>query len=94
MGETVKKILERVVGIEPASSAWKAAALPLCYTRTALVYVMTNVNGGGRRTRTFEAYAADLQSAPFATRDIPPFTRPPERGLIKTPTLKSIVKKQ
>ena len=25
--------LERVVGIEPASSAWKAAALPLCYTR-------------------------------------------------------------
>lgn len=54
---------------------------------------MTNVNGGGRRTRTFEAYAADLQSAPFATRDIPPFTRPPERGLIKTPNLKSIVKK-
>ncbi len=27
------KTLERVVGIEPASSAWKAAALPLCYTR-------------------------------------------------------------
>src|SRR5687767_1360461 len=25
--------LERVAGIEPASSAWKAAALPLCYTR-------------------------------------------------------------
>ena len=26
-------LLERVAGIEPASSAWKAAALPLCYTR-------------------------------------------------------------
>ena len=25
--------MERVAGIEPASSAWKAAALPLCYTR-------------------------------------------------------------
>src|ERR1700710_1774547 len=27
--------LERVAGIEPASSAWKAAALPLCYTRVS-----------------------------------------------------------
>ena len=27
------KPLERVDGIEPTSSAWKAAALPLCYTR-------------------------------------------------------------
>ena len=28
-----KKIMERVMGIEPTSSAWKAEALPLCYTR-------------------------------------------------------------
>ena len=27
-------LLERVKGIEPSSSAWKAAALPLSYTRT------------------------------------------------------------
>ena len=27
--------VERVAGIEPAYSAWKAAALPLCYTRVA-----------------------------------------------------------
>jgi hypothetical protein len=27
------KILERVKGIEPSYSAWKAAALPLSYTR-------------------------------------------------------------
>lgn len=30
-------LLERVAGIEPASSAWKAAALPLSYTRMLLV---------------------------------------------------------
>ena len=29
--------LERVKGIEPSYSAWKAAALPLSYTRTALL---------------------------------------------------------
>ena len=29
------KRLERVKGIEPSSSAWKAVALPLSYTRTA-----------------------------------------------------------
>ena len=28
--------LERVAGIEPAYSAWKAAALPLSYTRAEL----------------------------------------------------------
>lgn len=27
--------LERVEGIEPSSSAWKAVALPLSYTRTS-----------------------------------------------------------
>ncbi len=27
--------MERVTGIEPVSTAWKAAALPLCYTRLA-----------------------------------------------------------
>jgi hypothetical protein len=29
------KSLERVKGIEPSYSAWKAAALPLSYTRIA-----------------------------------------------------------
>src|ERR671932_2012845 len=36
--------LERVKGIEPSSSAWKAAALPLSYTRAAA--------GGGGWIRT------------------------------------------
>ena len=31
-----KVALERVKGIEPSSSAWEAAALPLSYTRKAL----------------------------------------------------------
>src|SRR5436190_11308849 len=33
----LKVKLERVAGIEPAYSAWKAAALPLCYTRLARI---------------------------------------------------------
>src|SRR5690606_41670330 len=31
--QKVKRLLERVKGIEPSSSAWKAVALPLSYTR-------------------------------------------------------------
>jgi hypothetical protein len=31
------KTLERVKGIEPSYSAWKAAALPLSYTRARLI---------------------------------------------------------
>ena len=30
--------MERVTGIEPASSAWKAEALPLCYTRSKIFW--------------------------------------------------------
>ena len=54
-----QKRLERVAGIEPAYSAWKAAALPLCYTRigydachnhkthTRLAVVLLSVSGKG-----------------------------------------------
>ena len=35
--------MERVTGIEPVYSAWKAAALPLSYTRTRLDVI---VRGG------------------------------------------------
>lgn len=55
------------MGIEPTLSAWKAEVLPLNYTRR-----QTHANGGGRRIRTFEAEAADLQSAPFNHSGIPP----------------------
>ena len=33
----LRRRLERVVGIGPTLSAWKAEALPLCYTRERLV---------------------------------------------------------
>ena len=58
--KAVKYFLERVMGIEPTQSAWKAEVLPLNYTRLvcrqpiALLYVYT---GGGGRIRTFEGRA-------------------------------------
>ena len=36
--EGLREKLERVKGIEPSYSAWKAAALPLSYTREALCH--------------------------------------------------------
>ena len=39
-GKSFKR-LERVMGIEPTYSAWKAAALPLSYTRTRLLYAIS-----------------------------------------------------
>ena len=59
--------MERVAGIEPASSAWKAEVLPLNYTRLT--------TGGGGWIRTTEAYASDLQSDPFGHSGTPPETR-------------------
>ena len=38
----VRKRLERVKGIEPSSSAWKAVALPLSYTRRNASHVSEN----------------------------------------------------
>jgi hypothetical protein len=46
--------LERVKGIEPSSSAWKAVALPLSYTRD-------QTTGDGRR-RTEEHFIRRLSS--------------------------------
>ena len=47
--------MERVVGIEPTLSAWKAEVLPLNYTRLmATSFLFT---GGGGRIRTFEGRA-------------------------------------
>ena len=41
--------MERVMGIEPTSPAWKAEALPLSYTRlpSTLVYTRFVVEGVG-----------------------------------------------
>ena len=58
--------LERVAGIEPASSAWKAEVLPLYHTRITVI-------GGGGWIRTTEARASDLQSDPFGHSGTPPY---------------------
>ena len=50
--------LERVKGIEPSYSAWKAAALPLSYTRRQ------NKGGGRGRTRTYEGVSQRIYSPP------------------------------
>ena len=47
--------MERVMGIEPTPSAWKAEVLPLNYTR---------LSGGGGRIRTYEGISQQIYSLP------------------------------
>ena len=65
--------MERAAGIEPASSAWKAEVIAIIRctqcNSTELFYLEY---GGGGRIRTIEAFAADLQSAPFGHSGTPP----------------------
>ena len=58
-------------GIEPSSSAWKAVALPLSYTRESPCEDWWERQDSNLRRRK----PADLQSAPFATRDTLPNRR-------------------
>src|ERR1700738_1810502 len=74
------KSLERVKGIEPSSSAWKAVALPLSYTRFEITEdggrmstraicppsssVLYPALGGGGRTRTYEGVSQRIYSPP------------------------------
>jgi hypothetical protein len=60
-------IWERVMGIEPTQSAWKAEVLPLNYTRSKQVFKME-----GEGFEPSKAEPADLQSAPFNHSGIPP----------------------
>ena len=64
--------MERVVGIEPTSSAWKAEVLPLNYTRRCtapadLEPIRSRLHpgqscGGGGRIRTFEGVSRQIYS--------------------------------
>jgi hypothetical protein len=78
--------MERVAGIEPAPSAWKAEVLPLNHTRRLLFddyhYQVKNQSltrgfrsGGGGWIRTTEARASDLQSDPFGHSGTPPSSK-------------------
>lgn len=55
--------MERVAGIEPALSAWKAEVLPLNYTRAKFGF-------GGGRIRTFEGVSRQIYSLfPLTARE-------------------------
>src|ERR1700684_3307736 len=66
--------MERVVGIEPTSSAWKAEVLPLNYTRLVddawvtqfplryCRYRIRPLRGGGGRIRTYEGVSRQIYS--------------------------------
>ncbi len=68
----IKAELERVAGIEPASSAWKAEVLPLNYTRQIRFAPSLHlricpsyarpVRGGGGRIRTYEGVSRQIYS--------------------------------
>ena len=45
------KRLERVSGIEPPSSAWKAVALPLSYTRNVLAHSSCSTSAAGQEAQ-------------------------------------------
>ena len=62
--------LERVAGIEPASSAWKAEVLPLNYTRGSLGRRYKLVEGEGFEPS--KSMTSDLQSDPFGRSGTPP----------------------
>ncbi len=61
--------LERVAGIEPAPSAWKAEVLPLNYTRLHTTFTQM-VEGEGFEPS--KAEPSDLQSDPFDRSGTPP----------------------
>ena len=74
--------MERVMGIEPTQSAWKAEILPLNYTRTTFhSYLSTQIASvlypgkkmvEGEGFEPSKAEPADLQSAPFGHSGTPP----------------------
>ena len=65
--------LERVAGIEPASLAWKASALPLSYTRPEELVGEAGFEPATSASRTLRANQAALLSdrLPNYTRSLP-----------------------
>jgi hypothetical protein len=64
--------LERVMGIEPTPSAWKAEVLPLNYTRTTEAEALQSVMVEGGGFEPPKAEPSDLQSDPFDRSGTPP----------------------
>jgi hypothetical protein len=63
--ETARKKLERVKGIEPSYSAWKAAALPLSYTREARVSPASGPAHAWRQTYKASPRAVKAAWSPY-----------------------------
>ena len=81
--------LERVAGIEPAPSAWKAEVLPLNYTRLEISpsYCSPNrllVEGVGFEPT--KAEPSDLQSGPFGHSGTPPEIQNKRREIVRPRT--------
>ena len=71
------RLLERVMGIEPTQSAWKAEVLPLNYTRASSSALFNlplakTVLVEGVGFEPTKAEPADLQSAPVDRLGTPP----------------------
>ena len=58
--------LERVMGLEPTISAWKANVLPLHYTRKYLPYIKLFGAGDGARTRHLRLGKAALYQMSYS----------------------------
>ena len=63
--------MERVKGIEPSRSAWKAEVLPLNYTRLKRLFPI-NALVEGEGFEPSKAEPSDLQSDPFDRSGTPP----------------------
>ena len=58
--------MERVMGLEPTISAWKANVLPLHYTRKYLPYIKLFGAGDGARTRHLRLGKAALYQMSYS----------------------------
>jgi hypothetical protein len=76
------KSLERVKGIEPSYSAWKAAALPLSYTRAR--YVTYHAPGATSTRYARFGAAGALSSGPLA-RGARPLTSVDSLAILSSP---------
>ena len=73
--------LERVMGLEPTISAWKANVLPLHYTRKYLPYIKLFGAGDGARTRHLRLGKAALYRMSYSRKLVPQSgLEPPTQG--------------
>ena len=73
--------LERVMGLEPTISAWKANVLPLHYTRKYLPYIKLFGAGDGARTRHLRLGKAALYQMSYSRKMVPQSgLEPPTQG--------------